>query len=179
MNPYIYIYIYLACDSCCKKCTGPGNHLCVENECDKANSCYPLAGQPRTCIRDCNSLTPLYLDTSTPNSEVCRECHSNCLMCYGSENNTCLECAPPKLLTQEKECLYDNCPPLMNTFTTETKCEKCSDRCRGCALSPFNCLSCEPPYYFFAQTNSCITACPDQFYANIQSSQCQSKLFII
>ena len=182
---YLYIYIYIVCDNCCKECRGPGNNHCVENKCNKENNCYPLEVLPTTCIRDCmisnsnlNSIPPLYLDTSTPNSEMCRECHPNCLICYGSENNTCLECTPPKLLTQERECIYEQCPPSMNTFITDTKCEKCNDKCKGCRYSPSNCLGCEFPYLFFQKTNSCLTTCPNQFYADLQNSICQGNIYI-
>ena len=180
----LYIYIYIECDSCCKKCRGPGNSLCQVNECNKENSCYPLdipiSPTPSTpldsttCLYMCEYLTPHFLDTSSPGKEICRKCHHNCNYCYGDMDNTCLGCIQPFLLTDERECIYTDCKNYPNTFPTLTKCEKCDEQCDSCERSPSYCINCASPYLFFKETHSYLSTCPDQFYDNHQISLCQS-----
>ena len=179
----IYIYIYIACHSCCKECTGTENIECKLNECDKENSCYPLETAPplppatlnsTTCLYMCEDPTPLFLDTSSPGHEICRKCHPNCNICYGDQDNTCLQCISPKLLTDERECIYTDCTNYDNTFPTTTKCERCNEKCDGCEGSPSYCLDCTSPYLFLEETHSCLSTCPDQFYDNHHISLCQS-----
>ena len=180
VNIYIYIYIYIACHTCCSECSGPEDFECNLDQCDRSNSCYPLeviSPIPSTgdevninstiCLYMCQHPTEnLFFDNSNPSQEICRGCHPNCKICYGNQANTCIECIPPKLLTDEKECLYENCLPYPNTFEAEIKCEKCISKCRDCKNSPAYCLDCQPPYLFFHEANSCLDNCPDQFYGN-------------
>ena len=178
----------IACHECCSECQGPENTQCDIDQCDQSNTCYPLANttshippgeavESTICLYMCEHPTDnLFLDTSHSGQEICRTCHSNCKICYGSEVNTCLECIPPKLLTNEKECLYEDCVAYPNTFEADIMCEKCITKCKECQFSPSNCLDCEPPYVFFTETNSCLDTCPDQFYGNrtMGITECQS-----
>ena len=176
---YIYIYIKLACDECCKECTGPSNKECRIESCAKVNSCYPLYGSQTTCLYVCKSTTSLYLDTSTPTEEICRKCHNNCQICFETTNETCLQCISPYLLTNEKECLFTSCDSYPDTFHTEGKCAKCNDNCDGCKYSNNYCLNCTSPYFFHLPTHSCLLICPEGFYANKVIWECQSNYIYI
>ena len=129
------------------------------------------------CIYDCSSLPPLYIDTSGSHI-FCKLCHADCTLCSGTSNIQCLECKSPILLTDQHECLYTNCDNYPNTFQTDVKCEKCSEKCNECFNSPTICLACQNPYIFLAESNSCLTTCPNQFYHYIVLGECLSTIYI-
>ena len=176
---------------CCSECIGPKNTECNINQCNKEETCYPLENtipipstpteiMSTTCLYMCEHSNDLYIDTTIPGQEICRACHSNCRNCYDNQSTTCFVCIPPKLLTNEKECIYENCISELNTFEAETKCEKCNINCKGCEYSPTYCLDCEAPTLFFSESHSCLSACPEQFYGNITMgiTECQSTYII-
>ena len=169
---------HLECDKCCLECSGPSKGECDVGECDTENSCYPMYNEIIKCIYGCSSLPPLYIDTSG-SQILCKPCHADCTLCSGISNIQCLECRSPILLTDQHECLYNNCDNYPNTFQTDVKCEKCSEKCNGCVFSPTFCLDCVDPYIFHSETNSCLTTCPDQFYHYIPLRECLSKIIYI
>jgi hypothetical protein len=37
---------------------------------------------------------------------------------------------------------------------------KCTSNCQTCSTSTSTCLTCLSSYYFFVNTNTCLTTCP-------------------
>ena len=170
---YIYISLYIACDECCFNCNGPLNSDCKLGQCNRENSCYPMAVEPTRCVKSCNSDTfPLYYEPSLGN---CQSCHSDCLSCSGPLVNECFSCVPPILLTNKQECLHTDCNLYPETITMPTECAECSFLCNHCFDLPTKCLGCKYPQLFLEETNSCFLQCPPHYYIIPTSRVCESK----
>ena len=100
-------------------------------------------------------------------------CSANCQTCTSAN---CLMCISPSLLfintlTGFSSCV-SSCPS--GYYPSTYSCLSCNCTCLSCDNSPNNCTSCRPGLFLHEKT--CITLCPQGFYADITTGLCTSCL---
>ena len=131
------------------------------------------------CLFLCESEdhSPLFLDLD---SNTCKYCHPNCLICLNDSNITCTKCIFPFYLGNKNECIYKNCSEYSNTFaSTEYICEDCHPTCDGCVELPNKCIKCASQYFMLQEISTCLLECPLLYYTNQLTKLCDRKYIYI
>lgn len=122
------------------------------------------------------------------NDSTCQPCHPGCLRCTGPTNNTCQACrnvtdpnnaslSTNYYLTIGNSICSTICPTgqfIRAGFPNE--CQLCSIQCIACSITSINCTEffmCSVGFFFFRATNSCLTVCPNGFYADAFTGYCE------
>ena len=137
--------------------------------------------QNYVCVQNCATST---YPNSTDNK--CYDCNAGCQTCTGPSLYQCQTCRDATLTNGSTVSYYLN---IGNTICSlncpvgqyirsgyPNACQACAVQCIGCSISSTNCTEnhmCTIGYYFYRATNSCITACPSGFYANLTTLYCQ------
>jgi proprotein convertase subtilisin/kexin type 5 len=145
------------CNSCevgCEVCVGSATN------CTACDHTYHLNTPANTCTLEC--VEGLYADGR---DRKCKECNPSCKSCTTSRDNNCDTCNKTFYLNPNKAC-ETTCPNEYYKKDPELTCNKCYPGCKHCTSAASNaCTSCIPTYIHFADTNTCISATPDNFYA--------------
>ncbi|XP_073723703.1 proprotein convertase subtilisin/kexin type 5b isoform X1 [Misgurnus anguillicaudatus] len=103
-------------------------------------------------------------------------CHPECgdNGCEGPGPQQCITCLHYflKFKNNTRMCVPE-CPS--GFFRDDKKrCKKCSPQCESCVGSRSDqCSTCRPGYYLLEGANTCIFACPDGFYLDLDSNMCR------
>ncbi|XP_037071793.1 epidermal growth factor receptor-like [Pollicipes pollicipes] len=169
------------CDLCHKECDGP----CQGAGPDNCQRCSNVKDGP-FCVAQCP-------DTKYNASGDCSPCHANCEGgCTGPLNTVgeggCRSCQVAILTPRGhvERCLNANesCPvghyfefvgpqkqgPL-KALAGKGICRKCHERCKNCTGFGFHVNVCQECLHY-RNGEQCEDACPDDFYANEQTSEC-------
>lgn len=129
------------CQSCheqCIGCTGPSNQRCAE--CRYSST---ILDGIRTCVPECTNGEYLARVSESNSEHECRECHSQCLNCMGSENTDCLQCRRANNTVNGISTCLETCPADMYESDTGL-CQGCHMQCSGGCSGPTSrdCSSC-------------------------------------
>ncbi|CAI2371721.1 unnamed protein product [Moneuplotes crassus] len=162
----ISIQTKLFCHVSCLTCNGPDIDDCLT--CDSGRFLY---------LTLCKLVCPdgYYGDSS---SNTCQPCNTVCSKCNGATELDCIECtynSTHKYFRHNNECL-NHCPLKMYGDPTLSKCENCHSFCTNCygELST-QCTACDiENRYTLVAPDTCIyLECPDGFYYNNVTKDCQ------
>lgn len=92
----------------------------------------------KTCVDDCPSLG-YYVDIPL---KECKQCHSSCSKCTGSQLDHCLVCAPGFLQLMDKNICVQQCPTSYHLDQSRRVCMPCPAQCNECN-SLLECTKCE------------------------------------
>ena len=108
---------------------------------------------------------------------TCDACNSACLLCTSSAQTSCTKCGNFSTniyykYTKSNIC-NTTCPDgEFISASIPNYCQICSINCVTCYGTAENCTSstCAANFYFL--NNSCLAACPDNYYADVTLRQC-------
>jgi proprotein convertase subtilisin/kexin type 5 len=111
-----------------------------------------------TCLGTC----PPHFYPVSP-AQTCEPCHSDCIYCTDSVENSCTECSNSFYLLNGS--CYSSCPNYYfpETITLIMVCTACDSSCLTCSSSAnTSCITCPPSLYFFSF--SCLSSCPSNTF---------------
>jgi len=163
-------YFYDSEQERCAKC----NILCIGCTKNTPESClacntsvsFSVQNVPGLCVSDCYFLNGYYKAKSE-----CKECHLDCIHCYGPYSYQCTLCSDPNLVMYLGKCI-DACPE--HFINIGGICYECHESCVNCTdNTDSGCINCQPFLYFYK--NKCFKRCPDGTFAkdNYTCEKCQ------
>uniref|UniRef100_A0AAX7U8J0 P/Homo B domain-containing protein n=1 Tax=Astatotilapia calliptera TaxID=8154 RepID=A0AAX7U8J0_ASTCA len=144
------------CDPECSDdgCEGPGPQQCV--------TCLHFFLKFKNNTRLCVSGCPRGF---WGDRRRCKRCYASCESCTGSRSDQCTSCQPGHHLTEGT----NTC-----TYQSGGRCHLCDHTCATCVdAGPANCTSCDTGYVFFSSEGKCVSECPDGFYGDEDSNNCE------
>ncbi len=161
----------LLCDSNCQTCVQTAKKC---TSCNITEFGKRVFLENTVCVEDC---TPGFYEEVDNN--ICMPCKSGCLTCIESELTNCLTC------TNATSIYYKHlgantcgltCPNgQFISAAIPNICQMCSPECTLCIDNAKKCLnltSCTSNFFFLSTNSSCLTICPDRYYANGFNQQC-------
>ena len=152
------------CNDACATCDGPST-----NDCLSCSSAIVLDQQANfaSCLPSCPQ-------TTLPNNQTCRYCHTECNGCYGPTSADCVACRGASMINSNGQTV---CTPSCNSneflFATpsgEFICLPCHSECNGCTgPSNSDCTKCKNFNNTFIGENECTSLCPYGTYADGQN----------
>ncbi|KRX07487.1 Insulin-like growth factor binding protein, N-terminal [Pseudocohnilembus persalinus] len=106
------------------------------------------------------------------------DCDATCATCQGGQNKyDCQTCNSPRYLQYNEYSDINECVTTCNDgkyaqSTPSRLCVDCPVQCTLCTSST-SCSSCAYGYYYDTTTSSCVTTCPDTYYAEDNGRTCQ------
>ncbi|KAL4476413.1 hypothetical protein ABPG74_010146 [Tetrahymena malaccensis] len=153
----------MVCDQSCNNCVSPGN----------MNSCTSCIGQKYLYNNQCLSSCPSGTYSNQSNNQ-CLPCYSSCSTCNGPNANNCLSCSGSLFLDSTTNMCNSQCPDSFYANKQNNQCSKCNSTCASCNGGTINdCLTCNPPLFYQASTQSCISYCPSGQF--LFQNKCLSK----
>ena len=151
------------CHSSCLTCNGALETNCLT--CDQTSLLYKYYHvSTKKCLEFCY-YSSQYLDESNNN---CLSCHSNCLGCFGPNDNQCSACKSTKYLIYETNTCVTSCPIGSFFYTNNPKsCRKCPNGCESCsslADEPCDCCNQADPLFAYRYQTKCYPSCPSGTY---------------
>lgn len=156
----------------CLKCT-ENCHTCSPDP-NVCTSCAPGSNfffKSSKCVRYCDRTDQTDPGTVTDalyndaDSQTCRACDGNCVLCFGKTSGECTKCQTNFFLYQTS-CL-SLCPSGYYNNPTGL-CTPCPLGCKECSYnSAVECQSCLAPFFLDVNRISCISAaasCSDSLY---------------
>ncbi|XP_060035285.1 proprotein convertase subtilisin/kexin type 6 isoform X1 [Erinaceus europaeus] len=112
----------------------------------------------------------------SPNTLQTSACHPECgnKGCDGPNADQCFNCVHFSLGSAKtsRKCVSE-CPLGYFGDTAARRCRRCHKGCESCmGRSATQCLSCRRGFYHHQEVNSCLTLCPDGFYADDSQRNC-------
>ena len=135
------------------------------------------------CVQTCSTGSYQRLTDST-----CQACNPGCSVCTGPSLFECPSCQDTvdPANTSNTLSYYLNignticsleCPVgQYRRIGFPNVCQMCASECIGCFNTSTNCTElhkCAVNFYFYRPTNSCISACPEQYYTNGTTQMCE------
>ena len=108
---------------------------------------------------------------------TCDTCTPGCSACTNAGLSHCSICTnTTDIYYKDLDSTTCNltCPDgQYNSSSIPNLCQRCSSTCITCSVTAENCtnLNCSINYYFL--NNSCLSQCPDQYYADFSARQCK------
>ena len=165
-------YSCLLCDSNCKTCVATPT-TCLS--CGFSSIGASLFLYQSGCLLVCPNG---YFPNAT--TFICDPCHEGCALCTGPSQQECSKCRTSVGLTPYYKWLNaTNCTTTCPTGqfvsgTVPNSCSGCDPGCSACAVLSTNCSvdSCNSGYFYHAVNSSCLTVCPNNYYANTTTQRC-------
>jgi proprotein convertase subtilisin/kexin type 5 len=171
---YLFVDTYFAraCDMACYLCIGNTFKECYK--CPLIGTIYEYGVNYSTnpysfqCLSSCPLTTYERIELS-PYRAYCRNCHINCLKCFGDSNTECTLCTNITFSMTDisiSHTCFKTCP--FHYYLDRRTCQLCHDLCGGCTNnSNADCLTCDPGAYELENvllTNICVEFCPVGYY---------------
>lgn len=154
----------------CQSCTDANCLSCKAGVgvCDRCSNAYFVHPVLKTCVAACPS-------GYKPNSYTggCDKCNdTNCLSCPNSVG-VCTVCNPSTFLVPTTGTCVGGCPFSFATSLTNNECVPCLDpNCQNCTRASLVCVQCLNNYYFYKQSQSCLSSCPSGYQSNFVARSC-------
>ncbi|EAR95046.2 TNFR/NGFR cysteine-rich region family protein (macronuclear) [Tetrahymena thermophila SB210] len=154
-----------SCNSNCTTCSGPASNSCLS-----CSGTLYLDSTANTCVSTCPNG---YYANSQGN--ICSNCNSSCTTCSGPADNNCLSCSGKLYFNSALKNCVSTCPSGTYSNSIGNICSPCNPQCATCSGgNSNNCLSCQGSLFFNSQSNSCVSPCPDGYYANSTGNLCST-----
>jgi proprotein convertase subtilisin/kexin type 5 len=159
----------MLCNSECLTCQNNGNYCLT---CGLSPFQAPLFFYSNQCLLKC----PIKFWGNT-SSNNCDACHAACLSCTSSGLDSCQSCGNISSTIYYKYIGADKC----NTVCPDSQfidtaipnfCQKCAPNCITCVNTSDTCTNVNCSKNYFYLNNSCLAACPDNYYADLSLRQC-------
>lgn len=168
-------YKCLLCDVNCLTCTGTSTS-CVT--CGFSSIGADLFLYGTSCLLTC----PVGFFANKATS-TCDACDPGCSVCTGATLNDCSKCRTVNnsgtLTPYYKEVTNTICGTTCPTgqfisSSINNTCAVCDPGCIACSISSANCTinACSTGFFYFALNSSCISTCPNNYYANSTTGIC-------
>ena len=125
-------------------------------------------------------------------TNTCKQCYqynsaspmeNACMTCNGGNSNNCLSCSTGLFLDTTTNTCVGTCPDGYWGDTTNNTCKPCyispnpaTDISKGCKTcfgpTQIECSSCNSGNFLHSVNSSCLSSCPDGWYANPASDSC-------
>lgn len=131
-----------------------------------------------SCLLNCPNG---YFANSTANT--CDICATGCAICSGPTLNDCSVCLTVNnsgtLTPYYKEMgvttCNTSCPSgqLISSYVVNS-CSMCDPGCISCSITSANCTitACQSGYYYYYINSTCLSTCPNNYYANTTTGLC-------
>lgn len=165
----------MLCDANCLTCSGTSTFCLSCGFSSIGASLYLFA---HGCLLACPNG---YFPNTTTN--ICDPCHAGCAICTGSTSNECSVCRTANssgtLTPYYKEVGANNCSTSCPTGQLisgrlPNTCSVCDPGCASCFGLSTNCTlgDCNAGYFYYQLNSSCLTSCPNNYYANTTTKWC-------
>ena len=191
-------YLQIGISTCAAGCN-PGEYASsLSKTCVKCNPVCALCTSASVC-QSCQTLygVAYFLSNSSCiyacpsgqygnlNDFTCYSCATGCLTCFAGDAFSCYNCTAANVsgtmtnyfLEYSTTKCQTFCPAGQYQNVTSYRCQLCDQNCKTCVTTSTNCLSCGfssigASLYLYQST--CLLSCPDQFFPNVTSNNCDS-----
>ena len=159
----------LLCSASCLTCVNSATE-CVT--CGLSNAGIHLFKYLTTCLAVCPNG---FWANST--EYTCDACTAGCLTCTGAGLSNCMTCNNATGSPYHKQVGATVCGPTCPagqfiSAATPNFCQLCASNCVTCSILADNCTSANCSINFFYLNNTCLSTCPNQYYADASLRQC-------